>query len=172
MGDGEGQGGLACFSPWGCKKLDTTRQLNNNRTVQAWIPTVFKGVSHQRHSPLLWNTTLRCSDALKAQMYHQLLWEVLMLQQAGDCPDVLGWWYPVKRENVFVRTNKILSGGLPWWLSGEDSACQCRRLGLDPWVRRISPGEGNGNPLHNSFLGNTMDRGAWWAAVHGIAKET
>ena len=127
LGDGEGQGGLACFSPWGCKKLDTTRQLNNNRTVQAWIPTVFKGVSHQRHSPLLWNTTLRCSDALKAQMYHQLLWEVLMLQQAGDCPDVLGWWYPVKRENVFVRTNKILSGGLPWWLSGEDSACLCRR---------------------------------------------
>ena len=28
-GDGEGQGGLACYSPWGCKKLDTTGQLNN-----------------------------------------------------------------------------------------------------------------------------------------------
>ena len=28
-----------------------------------------------------------------------------------------------------------------------------------------SPGEGNGNPLQYSFLGNPMDRGAWWAAV-------
>ena len=27
--DGEGQGGLACCSPWGCKELDTTGQLNN-----------------------------------------------------------------------------------------------------------------------------------------------
>ena len=30
-----------------------------------------------------------------------------------------------------------------------------------------SPGEGNGNPLQYSCLGNTMDRGAWWATVHG-----
>ena len=27
--------------------------------------------------------------------------------------------------------------GLPWWLSGKESACQCRRCGFDPWVRRI-----------------------------------
>ena len=33
-----------------------------------------------------------------------------------------------------------------------------------------SPGEGNGNPLQYSYLGNPMDRGAWQAAVHGIAK--
>ena len=31
-----------------------------------------------------------------------------------------------------------------------------------------SPGEGNGNPLQYSCLENLMDRGAWWAAVHGI----
>ena len=35
-----------------------------------------------------------------------------------------------------------------------------------------SPGEGNGNPLQWSCLGNPMDRGAWWAAVHGVAKES
>jgi len=34
-----------------------------------------------------------------------------------------------------------------------------------------SPGEGNGNPLKYSCLGNPMDRGAWWATVHGVAKE-
>ena len=31
-------------------------------------------------------------------------------------------------------------------------------------------GEGNGTPLQYSSLGNPMDRGAWWAAVHGVAK--
>ena len=33
-----------------------------------------------------------------------------------------------------------------------------------------SPGEGNGNPLQYSCLENPMDRGAWWASVHGVAE--
>ena len=33
-----------------------------------------------------------------------------------------------------------------------------------------SPRGGNGNPLQNSCLENSMDRGAWWAAVHGVTK--
>ena len=33
-----------------------------------------------------------------------------------------------------------------------------------------SPGEGHGSPLQYSCLENTMDRGAWWAIVHGVAK--
>ena len=37
------------------------------------------------------------------------------------------------------------------------------------WGR--SSGEGNGNPLQYSCLGNPMDRGAWRAAVHRVAKE-
>ena len=35
-----------------------------------------------------------------------------------------------------------------------------------------SSGGGNGNPLQNSCLENSMDRGAWWAAVHGVANES
>ena len=35
-----------------------------------------------------------------------------------------------------------------------------------------SPGEGNGNPLQYSCLGNPMDRGGWWATVHGVTKES
>ena len=38
------------------------------------------------------------------------------------------------------------------------------------WGR--SPGKGNGNPLQYSCLGNLMDRGAWWATVHGVTKES
>ena len=33
-----------------------------------------------------------------------------------------------------------------------------------------SPGGGNGNPLQDSFLENAMDRGAWWATVHRVAR--
>ena len=35
-----------------------------------------------------------------------------------------------------------------------------------------SPGEGNGNPLYYSCLGNPMDRGAWWATIHTIHSVT
>ena len=35
-----------------------------------------------------------------------------------------------------------------------------------------SPGEGNGNPLEYSCMKNSMDRGAWQAAVHGVTKES
>ena len=43
--------------------------------------------------------------------------------------------------------------------------------GLIPGSGR-PPGEGNGNPLQYSCLGNPVDRGAWWATVHGVAKES
>ena len=35
-----------------------------------------------------------------------------------------------------------------------------------------SPGGGNGNPLQYSSLENPMDRGAWWATVHGVTKKS
>ena len=41
LGDGEGQGSLACCSPWGCKESDTTEKLNNNR-----IPFLYSSNSH------------------------------------------------------------------------------------------------------------------------------
>ena len=52
---------------------------------------------------------------------------------------------------------------------GKDSACNVGDPGLIPGSGR-SPGEGNGNPLQYSSLGNPMDRGAWWATVHGVTK--
>ena len=45
----------------------------------------------------------------------------------------------------------------------------CREVKLIAQNHAIS-GEGNGNPLQYSCLGNPMDRGAWWAIAHGIAK--
>ena len=51
----------------------------------------------------------------------------------------------------------------------KESACNARDPGLIPgWGR--SPGEGNGKPLQYSCLENPMDRGAWQATVHRVAK--
>ena len=53
--------------------------------------------------------------------------------------------------------------------NGKESACNMRDLGLISESGR-SPGEENGNPLQYSCLENSMDRGAWRATVHRIAK--
>ena len=58
---------------------------------------------------------------------------------------------------------------LPRWLTGKELACQCRRLRFNAGSRGAL-GEGTGNPLQNSCLGNPMDRAAGWAAVHGVVK--
>ena len=52
---------------------------------------------------------------------------------------------------------------------GKESACNAEDLGSIPWLGRTS-GEGNGNPLQYSYIENPRDRGAWHAAVHGVAE--
>ena len=51
----------------------------------------------------------------------------------------------------------IPTRGLPWWLSGEESACNAGDVGLIPRSGTF-PGGGNGNPLQHSCLGNPMDK--------------
>ena len=54
---------------------------------------------------------------------------------------------------------------------GKESAFRVEDLGLTPVFGR-SPGEGSGKPIHCSCLENSMDRGACWATVHRILKES
>ena len=81
-----------------------------------------------------------------------------------------------------VLMEKLVEGGLEhetiWHLlvnggaSGKEPACQCRRrrdAGSIPELGR-SPGGGHGYPLQYSCLENPMDRGAWWATVHGVTE--
>ena len=49
------------------------------------------------------------------------------------------------------------------------NAGEARDMGLIPGLGR-SPRRGNGNPFQYSCLENSMNRGAWWATVHGVAK--
>ena len=78
----------------------------------------------------------------------------------------------------FVKYLQSLSGyrGIlghcPRWLSNKESARNAGdsgNTGSTPGSGR-SPGEGNGNPLQYSCLENPVDRGAWWATDHGVAK--
>ena len=57
----------------------------------------------------------------------------------------------------------------PGGSEGEASACDAEDPGLIPGSGR-SPGEGNSNSLQYSCLENSVDRGAWWATVHGVTK--
>ena len=59
--------------------------------------------------------------------------------------------------------------GFPGGSEGNASACDVEDPVSIPGSVR-SPGEGNDNPPQYSCLENPMDRGAWWATVHGVAK--
>ena len=59
--------------------------------------------------------------------------------------------------------------GFPGGASGKEHSCQWRkqnRCEFHPWLED----RGHDNPLQYSCLENPMDRGAWWATVHGITK--
>ena len=57
--------------------------------------------------------------------------------------------------------------GFPGGSDGKKPACNVGDPGSIPGSGR-SPEEGNGYPLQYSCLENSMDRGAWWATVHGV----
>ena len=59
--------------------------------------------------------------------------------------------------------------GFPGGSDGRESACNAGDATSIPGLGRY-PEAGNGNSLQYSCLGNPMDRGAWWAVVHGLAK--
>ena len=59
----------------------------------------------------------------------------------------------------------------PGGSDGKESACNAGDPGLIPRSGRF-PAGGHGNPLQYPCLENPMDRGAWWAAVHGVAKDS
>ena len=83
-------------------------------------------------------------------------------------------WSSRKQTWIFHSSSIIyialtLYLGFPGGTDSKESDCSAWDMGLIPGSGR-SPGEGSGHPFQDSCLENPMDRGAWWAAVHGIAK--
>ena len=76
----------------------------------------------------------------------------------------------VKMFSLF-KMEYTLDLGFPGGSDGEESTCKAEDLGSIPGLGR-SPKEGNGNSLQESCLENPMDRGAWWATVHRVTKES
>ena len=74
-----------------------------------------------------------------------------------------------KLRHSTAKCKSSLREGFPGDSVDKESACNARDLGLIPGSGSSSGG-GNGNPLQYSWLENPMDRGAWWAAVHGVVK--
>ena len=67
-------------------------------------------------------------------------------------------------SNVFIGASLGLSGKESAYYAGDSED-----MGSIPRMGR-SLGRGNGNPFQYSCLENPMDRGAWWAVVHGVAE--
>jgi len=70
---------------------------------------------------------------------------------------------------LFSVCGKCLWAGFPGGSGVKNLLANAVDTSSIPGLGR-SPGEGNGNPLQYSYLGNSMDRTAWWATVHGVAK--
>ena len=92
-------------------------------------------------------------------------------QQGGQCK--------IQKEMliIFPKTVRRSSGPCAFLVAQkvknlpamQETTCSTGDLGLIPGSGR-SRGEGNDNPLQYSYLGNSMDRGAWQATVHGVAR--
>ena len=76
------------------------------------------------------------------------------------------FFFPRKMRIIMLPTSER---GFPHSSVGKESACNARDPGSIPESWR-SPGEGSGNPLQYSCLENPMDREAWLATVHRVAK--
>ena len=74
-----------------------------------------------------------------------------------------------KNVNPISLSLIIIFLGFPGGTNGRESACNAGDVGWIPGLG-TSPGGGHGNSLQYSCLGNSMDRGAWWATVHGVTK--
>ena len=77
------------------------------------------------------------------------------------------------QENANENHNKLSPDSCWRGFAGDSrqygTCSQCERPKFNPWVGK-NPAEGNGYPLQYSCLEKSMNRGAWWATVHGIAE--
>ena len=73
-----------------------------------------------------------------------------------------------KKKCIWVSSNEVDETGA-YYTKWNKSERERQILYINAYIWNLD-GEGNGIPLQCSCLENSMDRGAWWAAVHGVAK--
>ena len=111
--------------------------------------------------PLL---TGRTAQSFHKECGHRESGRVEAILKSSLCPTE---WNKPEREKQMLYINTYM--GIPRWLSGEESTSNAGDTGSLLQKQRSGkcPGTVNGNSLQYSCLGNPMDRGAWWATVHG-----
>ena len=148
--------------------------------MAAHLAPLSLGFSRQEH----WSgLPLPSPKNIKYLMRNRILSAILVNKWCHS--HVMSWWcqsrdITVAAYSVLVSPEGIRKGTkntclleattrLPWWLRCKPSACDAGDLGLILGLGR-SPGEGNGNSCQHFCLENSIDRGAWQATVHGVAK--
>ena len=109
-------------------------------------------------------STLRNFEMRKMWLREELVFFLLELSQGNHLGTIIMTLIIMSTMGNFLLL--LFSGG---GINDKESACNAGDLGLIPGSGR-STGEENANPLQYSCLKNPMDRGAWWATVHGVTK--
>ena len=127
------------------------------------------GPHSRRHPVIMWANT-PCDGVIKGRFCHDPGPHSSRLLSQIHSPEVC----PLLVLGCLYLEGKLLTKSLalldfPGGSESKESTCNEGDLGSIPGLGR-SPGEGNGNPLQYSCLENSMDRGAWWAPVLGVAK--
>ena len=138
--------------------------LLNPSVCQVWRVTVpwcpVQGQAYSKH--LVRNSWLTMLFLVWAAELDQYVFQDTQLE--GLSKDIFS-----KLTSSCCLFNFLFYISFPAGLASKESACDAGDLGLIPGLGR-SPGEENGYPLQYSCLENSMERGAWWATVHGVAE--
>ena len=124
-----------------------------------------------------WTTRNQKARAVSAQYPDNgICWTSIRLSSTttttAECPRRLcmGWnWTALLNKGEWNLKNSKRIRGFPGGSAVKNPYANTGASGSIPGSRR-SPGEGNGNPLQYSCLGNPMERGAWLPTIHGVAK--
>ena len=132
---------LSCVQlcdPMDCSQPGSSVHGISQARILKWVAISYsKGSSQPRDrthvSYVSYVSCISCDSCIGRQiLYHCPTWEAHGFLSA----------YPVGREcsqqpAVQIFTHNYRAPGLPWWLSGKESACQCRRCRFDPWAGKI-----------------------------------
>ena len=137
-----GQRCLVGYRKWDLKELDTTVRLSTEQCMLVKVMTAYSSIPD---------------------------WKIPWTEEPGGLQST---WLQ-RAGHDWSNLPQCISAGLPWWLSIKQFACNagdaCRIVALGSGR---SPGKGNGNPLQYPCLENPIAKGAWWAIVHGLIKES